>query len=103
MHGEVLQQHNNPDAKVAFNEKALMEQMGYMITPKFEIAERIAQILPDSAHNLGEYTLGLNYYLHDGHRVKFQMDYSALTEQDGVAVGNDRLDHRVRAQFQVRL
>jgi phosphate-selective porin OprO/OprP len=100
---EFLYQRNNPDVGLTTKDKGWMEQMGYMITPKFEVAERVAQIYPEATHDTAEYTLGLNYYLFDGHRVKFQMDYSALTEKDGVAVGNNRLDYRVRAQFQIKI
>jgi hypothetical protein len=44
----------------------------------------------------------LNYYF-DGHNVKIQADYSALTTEDGISAGNDRFDNRVRLQVQVKL
>jgi hypothetical protein len=69
---------------------------------ELELAARLAMVFPDAGGDQGEYTGGLNYYF-DGHNVKIQADYSALTTEDGISAGNDRFDNRVRLQVQVKL
>ncbi len=104
VHGAYFFQNTNPDNATSQTDHALLAQVGYFVIPhELEIAARVTKIFKEGTGDQGEYTLGLNFYLFETHNVKFQMDYSALTEEDGVVAGDDRLDHRVRAQLQVKI
>lgn len=94
----------NPDAAASTHDKGWLAQIGYFVIPKtLEAAARVVRIYVDGAGDQSEYTGGLNYYIYGGHHVKLQLDYSVLTQGNGIAVGNDRVDHRARAQLQVKL
>ncbi len=108
--GEFLFQRTNPETGSPTNggaktyDKGWVVQGGYMLMPEtLEVAARVAHVYVDSGKDLGEYTAGLNYYIYGGHRVKFQVNYSLLTTEDGIAVGNDRLDHQALAQLQLKI
>ncbi|HLG18591.1 MAG TPA: porin [Bdellovibrionota bacterium] len=103
-HGAFYYMNTKPDAGGSTHDKGFLAQGGYFVMPeKLELGARIARVFVDGGGDTGEYTLGLNYYMFKAHHVKFQFDYSALTTEDGVAAGDDRLDHRVRAQLQVKI
>lgn len=102
-HGSIYFQSSDLPTGASTDDTGWMAQVGYFLMPKeFEVAARVAQVMPDAGGDQAEYTGGLNYFL-DGHNVKVQADYSMLTVDDGVAVGNDRLDHRIRLQFQIKI
>jgi phosphate-selective porin len=103
-YGAFYYKHTDPDAATSADDTGFLVQGGYFFIPKiFEAGLRFAQVYPDGGSTRAEYTLGMNYYIHDGHRVKFQFDYGALMTEDGVVAGDDRLDHLVRAQLQVKI
>ena len=94
----------NPEGAVgATTDMGALAQIGYMFTEKLEAAGRVSQIFLDGAGDRGEYTAGINYYIYGDHKVKMQFDYSALYTEDGIAVGDDQLNHRIRAQLQVKI
>jgi len=103
-HTGFLYQHINPDTGASVDDKGWLAQIGYFVIPKhLEVAGRVAQLYAESTKDKGEYTFGLNYFIHSGHQMKFQFDYSALTEDNGVSATDNRLDHRVRAQLQFKI
>lgn len=103
-HGAFFYQHINPDTGVSLKDKAFLIQAGYLLIPEeLEIAARVAHIYAESAADQKEYTTGLNYFISQNHRVKLQADYSLLKIENGVAVGNDSINHRGRLQLQVQL
>jgi phosphate-selective porin OprO and OprP len=105
LHGAYFYQHNNPDFLATSNDHGFLAQVGYFVLPKtLEVAARTSQIFRGgTTKDRQEYTGGVNYYIYGGHQVKLQMDYGALIEKDGIAAGNKRLDHQVRAQLQVKI
>ena len=103
-HGAFFYKNVNPDGAAAVHDKGWLAQIGYMVVPEtVELAARVAQTYLDTGSDLSEYTGGLNYYIHEGHRVKLQLDYSTLITENGVAAGNDRVNHRGRALLQIKL
>ena len=104
-HGGFFYQKTNPDgAGGNDNDYGLLSQIGYFVMPKtLEVGARYARVFADSGSDQTEYTGGLNYYIHAGHRVKLQLDYSVLVGEDGISAGDDQVNHRVRAQLQVKI
>jgi phosphate-selective porin len=102
-HLDGFYQTTSPTTGTDTDDTGLLAQVGYFLMPnELELAARLAMVFPDAGGDQGEYTGGLNYYF-DGHNVKIQADYSALTTEDGISAGNDRFDNRVRLQVQVKL
>lgn len=100
--GAFLFQNINPDIAAKHRDTGFVAQLGYFVIPnKLELAGRVAHIF--TGNDKCEATFGTNYYIMGGNHVKLQLDYSALKTQNGIAAGDDRLDHRVRAQFQIRI
>ncbi|MFH1262762.1 MAG: porin [Pseudomonadota bacterium] len=103
-HAAYLSQQVNPQTGPAMDDRGFLAQAGYFVIPeKLEFGLRLAHIYAESAKDLGEYTAGVNYFFYNGHQLKLQLDYSALTVKDGLAAGKDELDHQVRAQLQLKL
>lgn len=81
-------------------------QGAFFIVPKtFETGARFARITYDEDLPYGgdncvstEWTGGINYYISKDHRLKFQADYSRITDEDPFGVETD--ENRFRAQFQ---
>ncbi len=102
-HTAYFYQKSNPDVGASVTDHGFLAQLGFLVTPKIEVAGRWATIMKDVGNDQAEYTGGINYYLHEDHRAKFQVDFSALTEDNAIAAGNNRMDYRARAQFQIKL
>jgi len=103
-HGAYFFQRTDPDTGATFTDHGVLVQAGYeVLSEKLEVAARFARIFRAAANDTAEYTVGLNYWIYNGHQVKFQIDYSALQEKNGIAAGNDRLNHRARVQLQISI
>ncbi len=103
-HAAVIYRNNKPDSAANTDDVGWLAQAGYFFIPnKFEAALRAVNIYPEGGADLGEYSVVLNFFAFGNHKVKLQGEYSLLTTDDGVAVGDDALDHRGRVQLQVKL
>ena len=106
-HAAFFYKSTNPEAAGASTteDTGILAQLGYMVVKSHvEAAARFAQVYADGGNNTAEYTVGFNFYPHKGHYgAKLQLDYSALTEENGIAAGDDSLDHRLRLQLQIKI
>ena len=77
-------------------------QVGFFFVPKaFEVALRYSEVDPDSAvddDRLTEKRIAFNYYI-VGHRMKVQVDYARLEEEQPMML--NIVDDQFRAQFQI--
>jgi predicted porin len=94
-------ERENP-AGVETNRDGWIAQLGWLITPKWEIAGRIAEVDPNSDldnNSQKEWRAGVSWYLNK-HNWKIQADYGE-TENEAAAATTNRKLKEVRVQAQL--
>lgn len=100
-HGLYMIQRNHTDGSPAVVDNGFMAQMGVLVFPKVEMVGRMAYLFKEGSKDIHEYTTGTNVFFSE--KLRLQLNYTLTQTKDGLATGDDKLDHTVLAQLQVRI